>query len=343
MEIVNLFGTWHQMGRQYGDQTREKMLDVLDYIDKTLDGSAERTREATVIADKLFSASPENIKDFLDGVSETSGISLERVKLCNAVEYVEETFFCSFMAAWDTFSSGKLVAGRNYDAAHYSEIGRDIIVTIFHPEDGLSAAIVGYAGEVYCVNGFNEKGIFVELNNGMPSAGKEIHWDLCPGTSRLLELLLKAETMDDVDTFFSNTQSFASFTIGVCNKDEARTYEWCFDGVKRGDITSPEGLAVSTNHYVNEEWNYAVPTDGSSWDSLTRRANLLAMAGAHAGTIDTEGMKGIMSASIEDGGPLHKFTRYQIVAVPADYIMYIRVPGIGNWTEINLEKYFEKP
>lgn len=104
MEIVNLFGTWHQMGRQYGDQTREKMLDVLDYIDKTLDGS-------------------------------------------NAVEYVEETFFCSFMAAWDTFSSGKLVAGRNYDAAHYSEIGRDIIVTIFHPEDGLSAAIVGYAGE----------------------------------------------------------------------------------------------------------------------------------------------------------------------------------------------------
>lgn len=340
IEVVNLYGTWHQMGCQYGDLSREKMMDVLDYIDLKLDGRMEKIDSAAIIAERLYSVSPEYIKEFFEGVCETSGISLERVKLCNAVEYVEEFFFCSFMAAWGPFSGGKLVAGRNYDAVSFSEIDKDIVVTVFHPDDGLATAIVGYAGELYCVNGFNEKGLFFELNNGMPSAGWEIHWDLCPSTSRLLELLFKAETMDDVEDFFRTTQSFASFIIGVCNKDEARTYEWCHDGMKRGDLVDPRGLVVSTNHYVNKEWDYATPTDGSSWNSITRRENLLRMSEVHAGNIDAGKMEEIMSTPVKDGGPFHDLTRYQIVAVPADYTMYVYIPCVGNWSEVNLKKYF---
>lgn len=339
-EVVNLYGTWHQMGRQYGELGRKNMLDVLDYIELKLAGRTERMNEAKIIAERLYSTSPQRIKDFFDGVSETSGISLERIKLCNAVEYIEGCFFCSFMAVWDKFAEGKLVAGRNYDAASYGEIDKDIIVTIFHPDDGMAAAIVGYAGELYCVNGFNEKGLFIELNNGMPSAGADIHWELCPSTSRLLELLFEAETMGDVEDFFKTTQSFASFTIGVCNKDEARTYEWCYDGVKRGDTVDPEGLAISTNHYVNQEWNYAIPTEEASWNSITRRENLLQMAKAHAGNINVGKMEEIMSTSIEDGGPFHHLTRYQIVVIPADFTLYIYIPCVGRWSEINLKKYF---
>lgn len=330
------------MGRQYGKFNREKMVDVLNYIDRRLAGRTEGMDAARDIADKLYATSPGQIKDFFDGVSETAGISLERIKLCNAVEYVEGCFFCSFMAVWDSVADGKLVVGRNYDAANYSEIDRDIIVTVFHPDGAMAAAIVGYAGEVYCVNGFNEKGLFVELNNGMPSAGWDIHWELCPSTSRLLELLFEAATMDDVEDFFHTTQSFASFTIGVSNKNEARTYEWCYDGVKRGDAVCPEGVAISTNHYVNEEWDYAVPTEKVSWHSLARRENLVQMAKAHAGKIDVEKMKEIMLTPIEDGGPRHHLTRYQIVAVPADYTLHIYVPCVGRWSEINLKNHFNR-
>lgn len=340
IDIVSLYGTWYQMGRQYGELNRDKMLDVLDYIDLELAGRTERIDSATAIAERLYSASPQYLKEFFDGVGKASGISLERVKLCNAVEYVEDCFFCSFMAVWDTFSGGKLVAGRNYDAYSFDEIGRDIIVTVFHPDDGIAVAIVGYAGELYCVNGFNERGVFIELNNGMPSAGTDIHWELCPSTSRLLELLFKTETMDDVETFFRTTQSFASFIIGVCNKDEARIYEWCYDGMKRGDYAVPRGLAVSTNHYINEDWDYDTPTDESSWNSITRRTNLLEMANAHKGSINAEKMKEMMTVPIENGGAFQNLTRYQIVAVPDDYTLYIHVPCVGKWSEINLRKYF---
>lgn len=340
IDVISLYGSWHQMGCRYGELAGEKMLDVLDYIDRRLAGRKEKSDSAADIAESLYSASPEYIRDFLGGVSETSGISLERVKLCNAVEYVEETFLCSFMAAWGPCSGGKLVAGRNYDALSYGEIGRDIIVTVFHPDDGIAVAIVGYAGELYCVNGFSANGFFLELNNGMPSAGRDIHWDLCPSTSRTLELLFKAETMEDVESFFGTTRSFASFIIGVCNSEEARTYEWCYDGVKRGDDADSGCLVVSTNHYVNREWDYAVPTDGTSWNSISRRSNLLGLARLHSGAMDAETMKKIMSVPLEDGGSFHDFTRYQIVAVPADYKLHIHVPCVGRWSEIDLKRFF---
>ncbi len=340
VKVVNLYGTWHRMGCQYGRLNRKEMLDVLGYIDSKLAGRVEKADSAAAVAERLYAASPQYIKEFFDGVSETSDIGLERVKLCNAVEYAEGSFFCSFMAARGEYSGGKLVAGRNYDAVSFGEIDKDIIVTVFHPDCGMAVAIVGYAGEIYCVNGFNEKGFFLELNNGMPSAGWDIHWDLCPSTCRLLELLLKAETMDEVDSFFNTTQSSASFVIGVCNKDEARIYEWCHEGVNRGDSADCGGVVASANHYVSKKWDYALPNDESSWNSITRRANLLKMAEKYKGGIDVETMEEIMSAPLEDGGPFHNLTRYQIVAVPADYTLYIHVPCLGRWSEVNLKRYF---
>ena len=110
--------------------------------------------------------------------------------------------------------------------------------------------------------------------------------------------------------------------------------------MKRGDTVDPEGLAISTNRYVNQEWNYAIPTEEASWNSITRRENLLQMAKAHAGNINVGKMEEIMSTSIEDGGPFHHLTRYQIVVIPADFTLYIYIPRVGRWSEINLKKYF---
>ena len=122
------------------------------------------------------------------------------------------------MAVWGDYGTGKLVFGRNYDAASYKEIGRDVVVTVFHPNDGAAAATVGYAGELYCVNGLNDKGLFVEFNNGMPSAGYEIHWELCSSTSSLFNMLFEAGNLDDVDSFFKSTRSSLSATIGVAER-----------------------------------------------------------------------------------------------------------------------------
>lgn len=338
--VLDLHGSWYQMGRQYGILAGDRMADVLQYLRGRIGADQERVDSAATIADKLYALYPDHLKEFFSGASETSGLSLEELKLCNASEYVEGVFLCSAMASWEDYGAGKLVFGRNYDAESYSEIDKDLVVTVYHPDGGIPAATVGYAGEIYCVNGFNANGIFVELNNGMPSGGWTVHWDVCPSTTTLFEMLFSVRNLDDVDDFFHSTRSFASFIIGVADKDEARSYEWCYDGVRRGDENYDKGLMVSTNHYVNDGWEFPVPGDAGSWNSITRRCNLLDMACRYKGTIDAERMKEIMSTSIEDGGPAHYLTRYQIVAVPEDMALSVFVPCVGEWVEIDLNKYF---
>ena len=150
----------------------------------------------------------------------------------------------------------------------------------------------------------------------MPSAGDEVHWNLCPSTSNLFNMLFEAGSLDDADSFLEKTRSSLSSVIGVADKNEARSYEWCYDGVRRGDVMTKNGLMISTNHYVNPEWSFAVPTDKTSWNSISRRCNLAGKAEEYKGRIDVEKMKEIMSTPMEAGGPMHSLTRYQIVAVP---------------------------
>ena len=328
------------MGRQYGLLAAELMTDVLDYLDSALAGNPEKIAEADDIARKLFEHYPDYLKEFFDGMSETSAIPIERLKLCNACEYVEGCFLCSAMAVWDGYTDGKLIFGRNYDAAHYSEIERDIVVTVYHPDDGQAAATVGYAGEIYCVNGMNESGLFIELNNGMPSAGTDIHWDIRPSTTELFDQLFKARSLDDLDRFFNGTRSFASFIIGVADRSEARSYEWCWDGVRRSDPATPDGLMVSTNHYVNKGWPYPLPPDADCWDSISRRCNILDRAEESKGLMDIQKVKDIMSTPLEYGGPRHTLTRYQIVAVPEDLTLHICLPSNSGWSEVDLSTIF---
>lgn len=338
--VVELSGSWPEMGRQYGLFTKQKLMDVLSYIDRQLAGREDRTRQAAEIADKLYEHYPQHFKAFMEASADSSGLGLEKIKLCNAVEYVEGAFFCSAIATWGDYSQDKLIFGRNYDAVSYSEISDDIIVTVYHPEGELSVATIGYAGEVYCVNGINQNGIFLELNNGMPSAGAEIDWSLCPSTSQLLELLFMARSMDDVDTFFLQTPSFASFLIGACTRAEARCYEWCRAGVRRGDAVTPDGLMVSTNHYVHPEWSYPVPSDSDSWDSITRRKNLCDAALANKGSMDVSRMQNLMSSTLAHGGPFSDLTRYQLVFVPEDMLLFINTPSLKSpWAAIDLAAY----
>lgn len=361
VKVIELRGSWHEMGRQYGLLVAAQLRDVYNYLaakigELPLDtvqvreanaaegqvgaaGSGAKVSKAREIAENLYRHYPEYQKEFFAGAAQTSGLTLDQLIMCNAVEYMEECFFCSALAAWGEWSGGPLVFGRNYDAVSYGELAGDIVITVFHPEDGLSAATIGYAGELYCVNGLNEKGIFIELNNGMQSAGYDIHWDMVPGTTELLDVLFKARTLDEMDAFFRNTRSFASFIINVADKHEARSYEWCYDGVARGDEAQPGGLIASTNHYVNDAWTYPCPADSTSWNSLSRRCNLLSQVQAHCGRIDAEQMKSIMETGLADGGPMLELTRYQMVVVPETLTLHLRVPGLIGWTKIELGKY----
>ena len=229
------------------------------------------------------------------------------------------------------------------------------VVDLYGSWEQMGCQYGSLAGELYAVNAINAKGLMVELNNGMPSAGQDILFERFAGTTELLKMMFEADTIDYIDAFFQTEKSFAAFIIGVADKDESRAYEWCIDGCHRAENVTPDGLMAFTNHYLSPEWQYAQPADDSSWNSLTRRKNLLAMASEHKGRIDAAAMCRIMETPIGQGGPLHEHTRYQMVFEPAAMKLMVRIigefaqtAGAGrqypeerpSWTSIDLTKHF---
>ncbi|MCQ2285621.1 MAG: C45 family peptidase [Bacteroidales bacterium] len=339
IKIVNLNGSWRAMGRQYGELVKRYITEVYNFVLAKVNEDEEKMQKVTLTANKLFKNYPTHHKDFFAGMEETSRLTMSQLLIANAVEYAEVDFSCSAIATWDEYAKNGLLYGRNYDGLSFTSLKNDILITVFHPDDSQAFAIVGYAGEIYSVNGLNESGLFIELNNGMPSAGFDIDWEQVPSTSKLMELARTAKNLDDIDHFFKTEKSFSAFLIGVTDAHEARSYEWCINGMKRGDTQTPNGLMIQTNHYVNEEWNYRCPSDNESWGSLQRRSNLLHQAKEYCGMFDIQSMQEIMSTPLEKGGACNEFTLYQLIVEPSTLTLWIRIPHHLDWKEVNMKSF----
>lgn len=342
LKVVCLYGTWEQMGRQWGALEKEPLRNVLSFIEgKTKSDACAQSFQRT--AERVYSHYPQELKAFMTAATETSGLGLDELIAVNAVEWGEGSFRCSGMACWGDYTGGPLVYGRNYDAASYRELRREVTLTVYHPDGGGQAfATLGYAGEVYCVNGFNESGLFVELNNGMPSSGSEVNFDISLSTTELMRLIAEARSMDDVDAFLTRTPSAAGFLIGVSDGQTARCYEWRGDDCHRSDMLTPEGLVVMTNHFNSPEWDLPDPAEENCWQSHARYHNLTAFAQAHKGRMCAELVEEVLRRPIAEGGAkLNDWDMYQFVYLPSEQCFLIHIPGTDiRWEEIRLRRYW---
>ena len=341
IKVVDLSGTWFEMGRQYGALMKKELDEVLFVIDTVIENNEGNASKAEHIVETQTSQTPWRISQFFEGAAETSGFTVEQLQLANAIERIGGLPKCSVAMTWGDYAEDDLIIGRNYD---YSDalalLKDDIAVTVYHPADGaLATATIGYAGEIYAVNGLNEKGLFLELNNGRPSTNIKSPNTRVTGTTMLFEILFEADTLDDMDLFFNTTNCSSSYIINVADKNEARSYEWCPIDVKRGEKDLPEGLLVSTNYYVNPDWLFVTPSDEASWEGLTRRSNLIKLCEAEKGKMTEEKMMRIIETPIKDGGAENELTVYQLVVVPGTMTMWLRVIGGSDWTPIDMGSF----
>ena len=336
--VLNLSGTWFEMGRQYGELAQRQLRDVFDFCNRMIEAKEGNAASAVSIVGKQIEQMPYTIREFFRGAAETSGLSLEQLYVANAVERIAGLPKCSIAAVWGDYAKDCMVIGRNYDYGEiFYELCGDVLVTVFNPADGaLSTAIIGYAGEIYVVNGMNEAGLFLELNNGKASAPMSAPNDRITGTTLLLDVLFEADSLEYLDRYFNTVLCSSSYIINVLDGKQARSYEWCPIGVKHGEDDQPDGLLVSTNHYVNPDWDLQEPTDETSWKSFTRRENLLKQCENAKGNIDAEIMKQIITTPIEEGGATSDLTVYQIVAEPSNGILWVKTVESTNWARVNL-------
>ena len=344
VKVVDLSGTWFEMGRQYGALMKKELDEVLLFVNSIIEYNEGNAHIADDIVKIQTAQTPWRIGQFFKGVAETSGLTVDQLQCANAVERIGGLPKCSAVMAWGDYAADALIVGRNYDYSDaFSLLKDDVVITVYHPADGaLATATIGYAGEIYAVNGLNEAGLFLELNNGKPSADIKSPANRVTGTTMLFEILFEADALDDMDLFFNTVNCSSSYIINVADTASARSYEWCPIGVKPGGGDLPEGLLVSTNYYVNPDWLFKTPSDAASWQGLTRRSNLIALCEASKGDITAERMMRIIETPIEDGGAADELTVYQLVVVPESRMVWMRVIGGSDWTAVDLGSFFGK-
>ena len=343
ISVVNLHGTWREMGRQYGKLMKDELHEVYDFVENMISLSPEnKERSESIIA--LDKAQYTNsIREFMKGASETSGLTINQIQAVNALERIGGLPKCSAVACWNDYSSGQLVVGRNYDYSDaFAPLNDDMVITVYHPADGsLAVATIGYTGEINTYNAINEKGIFMELNNGTPSTNIKTQADRIQGTTMLFSAMFETDELNDWELFFNTVACSGSYIINVADSKSARSYEWCPIGVKTGNTDLPDGLLVSTNYYVNPDWLFATPSDEASWEGLTRRSNLIALSEKSKGKIDAKKMQEIIETPVEKGGAVNELTMYHFVMVPETKMLWLQVIGGPKWTQIDLSGFLE--
>lgn len=346
IKIIDLAGTWREMGRQYGALMSEELARVYEYgiIRKLVGDHGLDIEEMKEKARKFHANFPFRFKEIIRGMVESSGLTHDQLLLVCAIELIAAAAMppqCTGIATWGDYSSGPLVYGRNYDyLPWFKDLSECLTIAAYHPADGsLATATIGYAGEIYAVNGMNEKGIFLELNNGMPSGGALWYDSRVPAIAELFRFLLDGETLDDIESFFQTTKANFAYVVGVSDGQTARCYEWPVFEVKRRQSHSRPGLTVLSNHFTEFSWGLPRPDDKTNWMTRTRRQNLLSLAKHLKGSIDNKVMMKMMDTRIEDLGATTDMTVYQMVVVPERYELWMKVPDVQDWTEIDMLQF----
>jgi hypothetical protein len=170
---------------------------------------------------------PKKYQEEMAGLSETSGIPLEDVRLTNVFPAL---FHCSGFALFnETTVNGKLYHGRILDYMTRLGLQYHAVVFILNPDDGYAHANIGYAGFVGSVSGMNEH----QVAFGEMGGRGEGDWDGMPMGFLMREGLERAKTLDEALTLF---------------RDTPRTCEYYYV-ISDGKIPDARGLATDPDRF----------------------------------------------------------------------------------------------
>ena len=344
--VAVLQGTWYQMGRQYGALMRKELEKVYAFACAHQEGFANLGRLG-VPGDPSSMTGLHRYDELFRGMSETSSLSMEQLRVVNAVEVIcldpvsadLKTIFdaskCSTLAVnGATSATGKTLVGRNYDwLPEFAQIADTLVLSIFHPADGSNAvASFNWCGCMYLTTGMNSRGLYLGLNSGF-FADSNVAPERIHNVWMLWEMLLSCDTFSALKRFFNTARGAASYLILGASACESECFQWHTKGMW---IPGPRSgdLLCAANHFASEGWKndpIAERTDLAS--SVQRRKNLLAL-GQQYPSIGVQEMTEILSVPFVRGGAKVSGTLFQILASPSDQVWYIKSCCMEDWAQI---------
>lgn len=345
--VVVLHGSWFQMGRQYGALMREELGKVYRFACQNKEGFQYVNRLGGDVQNDSSVTGLRRFDEFFRGMSETSSLTLEQLRIVNSVEviYLEQVSSgmkrifdasrCSSLAvSGNTAEKGRTLVGRNYDwLPEFEAIADTLVLSIFHPADGSNAvASFNWSGCIYMTTGMNSKGLYLGLNSGM-FADSHVYPDRIHNVWMLYEALLNSDSFHGIKRFFNTTRAAASYLIMGASPAESECFHWHTQGLWESAPRNGDLLAAS-NHFATPSWvNDPLAESPDLASSVKRRENLLSLAQQYDQISCLEMME-ILSVPFVQGGAKAAGTLFQIIASPADQTWYIRSCLMDDWAQI---------
>ncbi|MCA9735486.1 hypothetical protein KC799_25335 [candidate division KSB1 bacterium] len=180
---------------------------------------------------------PQKYQEELNGLSSTSGVSLQELQLANVFPAL---FHCSGFAVFNQASKdGVLYHGRVLD--YITELGLQNVAVVFilQPEGSNGFTNVGYAGFIGSVSGMNDQ----QVAFGEMGGRGEGDWDGMPMPILMREGLETTKTLEDAVELFRNTP---------------RTCEY-FYVLSDGKIPDAVGLSTTPDRFITIKPNQFHP------------------------------------------------------------------------------------
>jgi hypothetical protein len=352
--VLNLTGTWREMGRQYGGLVREDLCQFYQEITEDVAARGIDKKEQLEDAKEFAGSLNVNLRELLKGISETSGLSEDEVLLLNAgmlnladvVLGPVAPSACSGLAVWGNYTpDGSMVFGRNWDIDRESmkQYMKYLSVVVFNPDSGNSFANVHPLGNVYLETGMNNKGLFLELNNGVYS-DTNIFEDRENSVSTLVSVLNQCSTIEEAAAYLAAVPADMAYIIQIADSKECVSVErpTFASRVRRSE---QNGVLAAYNSFVPpypQEWEGKVTKPRNPKED-PRYQNLLNLANSKEfyGKLDPAGMKKLLDIQMQNGGATHKGSVLQVIAVPKDLKLWIRGLDYSDWQEIDLKGLFK--
>jgi hypothetical protein len=158
----------------------------------------------------------------------------------------------------------------------------------------------------------------------------------------LFSFLQDYSTLPELDRAFKSTLTNIAAIVNVTDRERAYSYESSLYDTRRVD-PEQDGILAATNHFVGPTWNIAQLDDKVGGWTMKRRSNLLSLGEKYKGTFSAQVMMKVLDTTIDQGGATdQQGTIYQVIAVPAQLKLWIKVPGLQDWTMIWLGPLFRE-
>jgi len=363
IKTVVLQGTHEEMGYEYGKVMRGELHGALDTLKNYFIIKNNMTYEDMAEQASVFHQRYSYSYDFfLKGMAKGSGLSFDDVNILNGMETINvesESQYkylnmkmpvgvsaCAFVYLPPNKSySNESIIGRNHDFGEpYNLIAENLTVTILKESSATPTAIISMPGQIYCPTCVNAKGLFMELNNGMPSGG---YYDDLSRQSLLINMLYinqNSENLASMEKQLRATESDYSLIINTADNNGVKSFEFSTTLGMKPYFPNNEEAFVSTNYFQNTTWGTQIPepTDEATWMGVTRHNNLQNLI-ASKDIFNISAFQTLMNTNIEDGGAFWEMTIYQIILDRAHHDLYLKraLFDQDSWTKVSLAEHFE--